>query len=335
MYKVYDSIYDVPREWNRLTKGNVYLKIRFLMHLEETQYTNPKYYMFYDENKKLDSIVYLIHYPEFPFSMNLKSNFTTKMNMVYFPAPLSKKAFVVGEKTKKEVRKVLRKVKGFTLIPNVYKNRLLPKFPYERSFQVVYLDLKWKSFDGYLESMRSQYRRSHQKTLANTENLKVFIQNEIEYSDRLYGLYEQVYDRSDVPLGKQNKEFFDFSEFITISLKLEGKTIGFVSLIPNSEELVFNLVGIDYEYTDKYLIYQRLLLEIVRYAINMKYKTVEFGQTTYDAKLRLGCEHHDTYMQVTHSSKFVLWFALLFRRKLLKKHTDLQVYHVFKNQEGD
>ena len=135
MYKVYDSIFDVPREWDKLAKDNVYLKIRFLMHLEEHQHQNPKYYMFYDERIKLDSILYVIHYPEFPFSMNLKSNFTLAMNMVYFPAPLSKPSFVIGDNTKREVQQVLRKLKGFTMIPNVSLRKQFNRFPCERLYQ--------------------------------------------------------------------------------------------------------------------------------------------------------------------------------------------------------
>lgn len=335
MYKVYDSITQVPQEWNSLTKDNVYLKIQFLAHLEKTQNQNPKYYMFYDENNRLDSIVYMIYYPAFPFSMNLNSDFTLKMHMLYFPAPLSKPSFFIGKKTQKEVAKVLRKTPGFTMITNVGEDNIFDHLPKQKLYQVVYLDLAWKSFDDYIDSMRSNYRRSHRKTLSQTKELQVVVQKELDYDDRMYSMYEQVYNHSDVPLGKQSKEFFDFNEFITISLKLEGNPIGFASIIHNNDELIFTLVGIDYSYTVQFSIYQRLLLEIVRYGINMKFKRIDFGQTTYDAKLKLGCNYYDTFLQLSHRCRLIQFGTVLFKKKLLKKHYDLPDFRVFKDKEGE
>ena len=108
--------------------------------------------------------------------------------------------------------------------------------------------------------------------------------------------------------------------------------IGYAILVDNNEELIFSLVGMDYQYNEQYRIYQRLLLEIVRYGILKNYKSIDFGQTTYDAKLKLGCRYYNTYLQLSHSCRFIQGFTMLFKNKLVKKHKELPEFHVFKEE---
>ena len=70
-------------------------------------------------------------------------------------------------------------------------------------------------------------------------------------------------------------------------------------------EEIFEFVGVDYRYTGTFDTYHRILLEIVRYGIENGFKTIDFGQTADESKLKLGSEYTMLYAYLHHSNRFI------------------------------
>ena len=61
----------------------------------------------------------------------------------------------------------------------------------------------------------------------------------------------------------------------------------------------------DYEYNNVFDTYHRILLEIVKYGIEHGFKTIDFGQTADESKLKLGSKYIMLYAYLHHSCKFI------------------------------
>ena len=121
----------------------------------------------------------------------------------------------------------------------------------------------------------------------------------------MYKLYEQVYEKSRIRVEKLTPEFFR-GEFFEIFVLEDGEGVrGFVQLLANGDELVFEFVGLDYSVQSKYDTYLAMLLEIIRYAIEHGFKTVDFGQTADDTKLKLGSEYIYLYAYLNHKNRLL------------------------------
>jgi hypothetical protein len=50
-----------------------------------------------------------------------------------------------------------------------------------------------------------------------------------------------------------------------------------------------------------------MLYEIIRYGIDHGFKTIDFGQTADDTKLKLGCHYEMLYAALHHHNRLVCW----------------------------
>ena len=88
-------------------------------------------------------------------------------------------------------------------------------------------------------------------------------------------------------------------------LERESVPVGFIQLLENGSELIFEFVGVDYEYNEQYSVYHRMLYEIIRYGIEHGFRTIDFGQTADDTKLKLGSHYEYLYAVLHHSSPII------------------------------
>ena len=331
MHTVKYNTSELPLEWNSILRDNLYMTIPFLKHLEVTQKRQTEYHLFYDNDGKLDSIFVLFIYKHFPFFMFTILPFTKKISMIYYPIPFSRSSIIVGSKTKEEVTSVIKKIKGVTLICNIPKKELL-ELPYDLSYARCTLKIKWNSFDAYLDALRSHYRYKYRKVLKKCGELYIKEIDSMNFNEKLYRLYENVFEKSDLKINKAELAFFQSNLSKIITINTSSECIGFVQLIANGKELVFSLIGLDYSYTKRYNLYVRLMLEIIKYGIDNGYEKIDLGQTTYDAKGKLGSDIEKLYIQANHHNKLSLKLLLLFRKVLLEKLEYSNTYNVFKNE---
>ena len=79
----------------------------------------------------------------------------------------------------------------------------------------------------------------------------------------------------------------------------------YVQLLENGTELIFEFVGLDYRCNARLPVYHRMLLEIVDYGIRKGFRTIDFGQTADDTKLKLGSGYTYLYAALHHSNPLV------------------------------
>jgi len=141
-----------------------------------------------------------------------------------------------------------------------------------------------------------------------------------QFDYKLYQLYENVFENSQVKLEKLNRQFFQKMPLpsLIIQASYRQERLGFVQLVQNGQELIFLFTGFNYQLNNKFAIYLNLLLEIVRYGINNKFKVIDFGQTAEESKLKLGCKLKPKNMYISHSNFFL--------NKLINKYSHLLSY---------
>ena len=165
---------------------------------------------------------------------------------------------------------------------------------------VMRVDLKGKGTWGlYLDSMRTKARTKVKRVLSLSEGieLQALTADEIEENlDELYPLYMKVYGRAAFRLGCLQAEDLvllkrDMGEdFQVWSSRWEGRLIGFHCGMCNGEEVEAYFVGFQPEYNKSHALYQRMLLEFIRWGIDRGCHSVNLGRTALDIKASLGAE---------------------------------------------
>ena len=191
---------------------------------------------------------------------------------------------------------------------------------------VLDLHANHTSLDGYVNSLRSPYRRRIRLALKRCGEIEILHEeitkekNEIPEHD-LYPLYLNTYNKSEYKLECLTKAFFDKCEGHRIVFLKEEKPVGFVLLHEDGEKLSFLFCGMDYEtfkengnekttLTNADL-YFCMLLHIVEYAIERGCKTIDFGQTSELTKMKFGAHLEKRYFYAQHTNPFLNLFAIL------------------------
>lgn len=163
---------------------------------------------------------------------------------------------------------------------------------------------KFSTFDEYLNTLRSPYRRRINKALIYRNNIEIRKFSSKNFNENHYKLYLSIMDRTTNPLETLPLKFFvdyeaELYEFIDIQTK---DVIGFIQLKEINDKLCFLFGGFKKEDNLKYDIYYNMLLKIVEIGIEKQVKFIEFGQTAEECKLKIGCREVPKYMYVHHSN---------------------------------
>jgi len=165
---------------------------------------------------------------------------------------------------------------------------------------------KFNSFDHYMNSLRSNYRYRYNKCFKKSEMLTLeYLDDNELFTEEMYECYLQVYNKSRIRVEKLPIEFFRGKFFKIFVLKNDKKVVGFGQMLPNGKELIFEFVGVDYQFNNQYDTYHRILLEIVKYGIENNFETIDFGQTADESKLKLGSQYTMLYAYMHHSNKII------------------------------
>lgn len=323
----------LPSDWEDNIGNNPYLKKSFLKLIEQIDSSEKSYYVFRNAEGKIDTQFLISKTSDNDIAMFTPFKLPVILNSVYYPFTLSKSAIILGDQTKKEAAEFLKNLKGFKLIINTDKFYTLDNFTQGKILPKCMMSIKWNSFEEYISSLRSGYRRRYKKALEKSSNLNFYIlkNNKKEFSEDMYKLYLDVYNNADYKLGKVAIDFFKQEDLVIPVLEDKNKELqGFAALHKNNEELLFEFVGLNKKNISQYDIYIRLLLEIVRYGTENGYKIIDFGQTTDEAKLKLGCKYENLYALINHSNPIINYILKKLTPFIEYKPLDENKFHVFK-----
>lgn len=329
--KIFYTINDVPSSWDLIIKDNIYLSIEFLKFIEENDKCGQKYYMVYDDLDNLDTVFMSYVRPKYNMAMFTRFNLAQKMTLIYVPLSVTRPG-IASDKMILEVLEYIKTIKGPKMVLNLgdinpqgyAKGLTCPKCIFTNTFS---------SFADYMLSLRSSYRRRHNIALEKSRNLKFkCLDNNSLFTEEMYECYLQVYNKSKIKIEKLPIEFFRGGFFKIFTFENEDKVIGFFQLIENQDELIFEFVGVDYKFNEEYDTYHRILLEIVRYGIDNNFKTIDFGQTADESKLKLGSEYTLLYAYLHHSNKVLNYIYTKLGKYIEYKPIKIK-YKVFKEKD--
>lgn len=332
----YIKVKDLPKDWEDNLGDNLYLKKNFLSLIEKIDNSEKSYYVFRNINGKIDTQFIISKTADNDIAMFTPFKLPVVMHSVYFPFTLSKPGGVFGDESKQEVTSFLKSLKGYKMILNVDKSCKFDGFACGLICPRCVLKIKWNSFDEYMASLRTGYRRRYNIALDKSKKLKFHIleDNKLEFTDDMYNLYLDVYNNASYKLGKVSIDFFRQDFFVILALDDKEGTQGFAHLHENDEELIFEFVGFNRKNILKYDTYIRLLVEIVRYGIEKGFKSIDFGQTADDAKLKLGCKYENLYALINHSNPMINFLCKKLVPHIQYKSLEESKFHVFKESKN-
>jgi len=198
------------------------------------------------------------------------------------------------------VEKAVSKRKGL----KVLLNSNLPFKGGGKTLSTFVFENRFTSFNDYLNSLRSPYRRRINKALKKRNQLYIQKIKNKTFSEEHYNLYLSIMNRTDNPLETLPIDFFkEFEatlyEFIDSTTK---DVIGFIQLKEIKNKLYFLFGGFKKEDVEKYDIYYNMLLKIIEVGIEKQVEEIELGQTAEESKLKIGCKEKYKYLYIHHSN---------------------------------
>lgn len=174
------------------------------------------------------------------------------------------------------------------------------------------IDANWKTFDDYLAAFSSKYRVRAKSALKKGVRLvhKELSADEImEHYESIQKLYKNVEERADFQLVTvSDNYFFDLKvaledKFIFKAFFLDNEMVAFSTLFHGNDYLDANFIGMNYDYNLENCIYQNILYDDVKIAIEKRVSVLYYGRTALEIKSTLGAEPHDMYLFVKHTNR--------------------------------
>lgn len=322
----YTSIKSLTEELNKLNlpyEEKIKELVPLLYLLEKLNPCNQEYELI--ENNIIVSYSLKLNLLNFSNMFPLKAN----VQIIGLPVSVCLSGYTGDDIS---IEKAVKKRKGLKIILNgdsPFKGggKTLSTFVFENRFS---------SFNEYLNSLRSPYRRRINKALNAREKLIIRNFSRHEFSQEHYNLYLSIMSRTENPLETLPIEFFqqyeaDLYEFID---KKTNEPIGFIQLKEVKNKLYFLFGGFEKKDIETCDIYFNMLLKIIETGIEKSVKEIEFGQTAEESKLKIGCKEKYKYLYIHHSNPFINFFIQLLV-PLFTYRTYPVKHHVFKHKNED
>ncbi len=185
---------------------------------------------------------------------------------------------------------------------------MMPSMPMTR------LDIaQYSSFDDYLSKAikakrRTEFRRKF-KAAEQSGPIELTVASDAEGAiDDMYGLYEQVYERSDLKFEKLTKSYFreigqrmpDKARFFL--WRQNGKLIAFSLCMIEGETLYGEYLGLDYSIALKLHLYFTVMRDIISWAIANGFKSIVSTSLGYGPKLQMRHVLEPLDLYIRHAS---------------------------------
>ncbi|HSD08022.1 MAG TPA: GNAT family N-acetyltransferase [Flavobacterium sp.] len=202
-------------------------------------------------------------------------------------------------------------IENFTKESDSFKNN------YRYSVQpnmIFTIPFQWKSEQDYISSLikkyRDQYKRARKKA-EGIEKRKLHLEDIITLEDTIYDLYHHVAQNAPFNTFFLTKNHFRiFKEilkdnFLFYGYFLDGKLIGFNTLIKNGDSIDTYFLGYDDSIQREKMLYLNMLYDMVAYSINKGFKSIIFSRTALEIKSSVGAKPVEMFGYVQHSNNHI------------------------------
>lgn len=175
---------------------------------------------------------------------------------------------------------------------------------------ILDLDAAWRTFDDYLESLKSKYRVRARKAMkkASDINKVVFSAQEIAANkETIHSLYRNVSDQADFNAFVLSTQYFEnIQEALSKNMKFttywrNGRMVAFYTSIKNYNVLDAHFLGYDPKENAECQLYLNMLYDLVREAIDLRLEKVDMSRTAVEIKSTVGAVPHDMYLYLRHT----------------------------------
>jgi len=177
------------------------------------------------------------------------------------------------------------------------------------------IKVRWKSFDEYLNSMRSNYRRKIIKRMDKCAKANISIRvvkNFSTHTPELKRLYDNVYDQAkEIKRERLAESFFQNinkylgEKTVMLSAVKDDRLIGYMLLLFSGKTLITKFPGLNYDYNKEYCVYFNLFYKTIELAIETGMDNIDMGITTLDPKKDMGSDIVTLNMYMRHSNPFL------------------------------
>lgn len=212
---------------------------------------------------------------------------------------------------------------------------------YEFSAQpnmVFQLQSDWKTSEDYIASFSKKYRDQYKRARKKCERIEVKELNlqEIQlHEKRIYALYHYV--AKNAPFNTfflAENHFSNFKKQLGEQLRfcgyfLDGKLVGFHTLLLNGEVLETYFLGYDDHIQKEKMLYLNMLYNMTEYGIKNQFEKIIFGRTALEIKSSIGAKPVLMSGFIYHTNKYInKYIGKIFRN--LEPELEWQERHPFK-----
>ena len=175
----------------------------------------------------------------------------------------------------------------------------------------------WNQEDDYVNGLtkkyRDQYKRSRNKALG-IEKRKLTLDEIEDQQDIIYDLYLHVAENAPFNTFYLPKNHFYVlkeklkDDFMLYGYFIDGKLIGFNTLIKNGKSLDTYFLGYDEKIQKEKMLYLNMLYDMIACGISLKFKYIIFGRTALEIKSSVGAIDIPMFGFMRHSQPLINQF---------------------------
>jgi predicted N-acyltransferase len=181
----------------------------------------------------------------------------------------------------------------------------------------------WAGIDDYLAALNTKYRTQYNRTRKKAEGIekrKLQLDEIRANRARIHELYITVAQNASFNTFHLPEDHFEVfkeelqDDFLFYGYFLDGKLVGFSTLIKNGADMDTYFLGYDDSVQKEKMLYLNMLYDMVAYAIKKGFRHVIFARSAMEIKSSVGAKAEEVYGIIKHTHPlFNLFMGRLFQ----------------------
>lgn len=172
----------------------------------------------------------------------------------------------------------------------------------------------WNSIDNYIDDLSKKYRDQYKRARKKAEGIekrKLDLEEILLLENDIYNLYYHVAKNAPFNTFLLHKNHFGVmkknleTDFLLYGYFLEGKLIGFNTLIKNGTTMNTYFLGYDEKIQPQKMLYLNMLYDMIGYSIKKNFKKIIFGRTALEIKSSVGAYPEQMFGYIQHSNPLI------------------------------
>ena len=182
---------------------------------------------------------------------------------------------------------------------------------------ILKLKESWNTFEDYLNAFSTKYRtraKSAKKKSFGIEKKEMNLDDIKIHQQEMNILYQNVAENAPFNTFFLTENHFESMKrnlrenFRVFGYYLNENLIGFYTLILNKKDVDTYFLGYNKDLQKQKQIYLNMLLDMVEFGINGRFRRIIFGRTALEIKSTIGAEPVKIFGLIKHKNKFINHF---------------------------